>query len=366
MNLKVFLLPGDGIGPEVVSAGVDVLKVAAEKFGVSVAFTEGLIGGASYDKFGNPLTEETLSHCYDSDAVLLGAVGGYKWENLEHQLKPEAALLKLRKALGLYTNIRPAKVYSSLLSSSSLKPEILKGTDIIILRELTGDVYFGEPRGFNEERGWNTMVYTKEEVLRIARFAFETARNRNNKVTSVDKANVLETSQFWRKLVHQLHKEEYSDVELYDMYVDNAAMQLVRDPKQFDVILTQNLFGDILSDIAAMITGSLGMLPSASLGSNYALYEPVHGSAPDIAGQKKANPLATISSVAMMFNYSFQMNKAGELIEKAIDKTLSMGYRTADIYTPGTILVDTEKMKEAVIENFNQIYDEQALGVFTL
>jgi 3-isopropylmalate dehydrogenase len=366
MNLKVTLLPGDGIGPEVVDSAVKVMKVAAEKFGVSLTFNERLIGGASYEAFGTPLTEETLSACYDSDAVLLGAVGGYKWESLEHHLKPEAALLKLRKALGLFANLRPAKVYSALLDASSLKPEILKGTDVLILRELTGGIYFGQPRGFDDNRGWNTMEYTKEEIVRIARFAFEAARSRQNKVTSVDKANVLEVSQFWRKTVHELHKAEYSDVELYDMYVDNAAMQLVRDPKQFDVLLTSNLFGDILSDIAAMITGSLGMLPSASLGSNYALYEPVHGSAPDIAGQKKANPLATISSAAMMFNYSFQMNKAGELIEKAIDKTLSMGYRTADIYSPGSILADTEKMTEAVIENFNQIYDEQALGVFTL
>ncbi len=366
MNLKVTLLPGDGIGPEVVNSAVEVMKVAAAKYDVTFTFDERLIGGCSYDKHGAPITEEVLSACYDSDAVLLGAVGGYKWENLPHNLKPEAALLKLRKALGLYANIRPAKVYSALLSASSLKPEVLKGTDVLILRELTGDVYFGEPRGYDEERGWNTMVYSKEEVIRIARTAFEAARKRRNKVTSVDKANVLETSQFWRKIVHELHQQEYSDVELSDMYVDNAAMQLVRDPKQFDVILTQNLFGDILSDIAAMITGSLGMLPSASLGSSYALYEPVHGSAPDIAGQNKANPLAAISSAAMMFNYSFEMYKAAELIEKAIDKTLSMGYRTADIYSEGNILVDTKKMTDAVIENFNQIYDEEALGVFTL
>ena len=365
MNFKVTLLPGDGIGPEVVNAAVSVMKVAAEKFNVAFKFNEQLVGGCSYDKHGVPLTDEVLSSCYDSDAVLLGAVGGYKWETLPQNLKPEAALLKLRKALGLYTNIRPAKVYSALLSASTLKPEVLNGTDFIILRELTGDVYFGEPRGFDENHGWNTMVYTREEVERIAEYGFELARKRGKKITSVDKANVLDCSQFWRKIVHEVHKD-FPDVELKDMYVDNAAMQIVRDPKQFDVILTQNLFGDILSDIAAMITGSLGMLPSASLGKNYALYEPVHGSAPDIAGQGKANPLATISSVAMMFNLSFQMSKAAELIEAAIEKTLTMGYRTADIYSPDTILVSTTQMTEAVIENFNHIYDEQALGVFTL
>ncbi|MHB8853222.1 MAG: 3-isopropylmalate dehydrogenase [Ignavibacteriaceae bacterium] len=365
MNFKVTLLPGDGIGPEVVTAAVSVMKVAAEKFNVAFKFNEQLVGGCSYDKHGVPLTDDVLSSCYDSDAVLLGAVGGYKWETLPQNLKPEAALLKLRKALGLYANIRPAKVYSALLSASTLKPEVLNGTDIIILRELTGDVYFGEPRGFDENHGWNTMVYTREEVERIAEYGFELARKRGKKITSVDKANVLDCSQFWRKIVHEVHKD-FPDVELKDMYVDNAAMQIVRDPKQFDVILTQNLFGDILSDIAAMITGSLGMLPSASLGKNYALYEPVHGSAPDIAGQGKANPLATISSVAMMFNLSFQMSKAAELIEAAIEKTLTMGYRTADIYSPDTILVSTTQMTEAVIENFNHIYDEQALGVFTL
>ncbi len=365
MTFKVTLLPGDGIGPEVVNSAVKVMNTAAEKFDVSFTYDEKLVGGSSYEKFENPLTDETLSSCYDSDAVLLGAVGGPKWESLPQNQKPEAALLKLRKALGLYTNIRPAKVYKALLSASTLKPEVLDGTDFIILRELTGDVYFGEPRGYDDEKGWNTMIYTKEEVVRIAKIGFELAQKRDKRVVSVDKANVLDCSQFWRKIVHEVHKD-YPDVSLSDMYVDNAAMQIVRDPKQFDVILTQNLFGDILSDIAAMITGSLGMLPSASLGNKYAMYEPVHGSAPDIAGQNKANPLATISSVAMMFTHSFQMDKAAELIETAISKTLDMGYRTADIYSPDSILVSTDKMTEAVIENFNQIYDEQALGVFTL
>jgi len=365
MNLKIALLPGDGIGPEVVDAAVSLMKVAAEKFHVSFRFNELLVGGSSFDKYGTPLTDDVLKECYDSDAVLLGAVGGPKWEALQHQLKPEAALLKLRKALGLFTNIRPAKVYSSLLSASTLKPSVLEGTDFIILRELTGGVYFGQPRGYDENRGWNTMEYTREEVVRIAKFAFELARTRSGKVTSVDKANVLECSQFWRKVVHEVHSN-YSDIELSDMYVDNAAMQIVRNPRQFDIILTQNLFGDILSDIAAMITGSLGMLPSASLGNKYALYEPVHGSAPDIAGQNKANPLAAIASVGMMFSHSLQMDKAAELIEESIERTLSAGYRTADIYTPNSILVSTTQMRDAVIENFNKIYDEQALGVFTL
>ena len=364
MNAKIALLPGDGIGPEVVDAAVEVMKTAAAKFNVNLTLNKYLAGGCSYDKFGMPLTEDTLSACYDSDAVLLGAVGGPKWENLSQNLKPEAALLKLRKALGLYNNIRPAKVYSALLSASTLKPEVLEGTDFIILRELTGDVYFGEPRGYDDEKGWNTMIYYREEVERMARYAFELAMTREKRVVSVDKANVLDCSQFWRKIVHEIHRD-YSEVALSDMYVDNAAMQIVRNPKQFDVILTQNMFGDILSDIASMVTGSLGMLPSASLGSKYALYEPVHGSAPDIAGQGKANPLATISSVAMMFYHSFKLPKASELIETAIDRTLEAGYRTADIFSPGSVLVSTEKMKEEVIDNLNKIYEEQSLGVTT-
>ncbi len=365
MNLNITLLPGDGIGPEVVDAAVAVMKAAAEKFSVNLLFKHELVGGSSYDKNGTPLTDEVLSTCYDSDAVFLGAVGGPKWESLPHTSKPEAALLKLRKALGLYTNIRPAIVYSALVDASSLKKEVVEGTDIVIFRELTGDLYFGEPRGYDDEKGWNTMTYSKEEVVRIARQAFEVAKTRGKRVTSVDKANVLETSQFWRKVVHEVHKD-YPEIELSDMYVDNAAMQIVRNPKQFDVILTQNMFGDILSDIASMITGSLGMLPSASLGDRYAMYEPVHGSAPDIAGQNKANPLATIASAAMMFRLSFQMGKAAELIETSIERTLDAGYRTADIYTEGTKLVTTTKMRDIVIENFNKIYDEQALGVFTL
>ena len=365
MSFKIALLPGDGIGPEVIAAAVDVLKLAGEKFNVEFELKEYPVGGISYDKHGTPLTDEVLQACYDSDAVLLGAVGGIKWDSLQRDMKPEAALLKLRKSLGLFINIRPAKVYNALLNSSSLKADVLKGTDLLILRELTGDVYFGEPRGIDDEKGFNTMIYTKKEVERSARYAFEVASKRKKKLHSVDKANVLETSQFWRKIVNNLSKD-YPNVSLEHMYVDNAAMQLVRDPKQFDVILTQNMFGDILSDIAGMITGSLGMLPSASLGNNYALYEPVHGSAPNIAGENKANPLATIFSVALMFIHSFQMNKAAELIEESVSRTLNAGYRTKDIAHPGNEIVSTTRMKDLVIENFNIIYDEQALGVFTL
>ena len=364
MSFKIALLPGDGIGPEVTSAAVDVLKVVGEKFNVKFEFDEHLVGGSSYDKYGNPLTDEVLQVCYDSDAVLLGAVGGTKWDSLPSKMKPEAALLKLRKSLGLFINIRPAKVYDALLDASSLKADVLEGTDILILRELTGDVYFGEPRGVDDEKGFNTMIYTKEEVERIARYGFEVASKRKKVLHSVDKANVLETSQFWRKTVIKISKD-YPDVKLEHMYVDNAAMQLVRNPKQFDVILTQNMFGDILSDIGGMITGSLGMLPSASLGGKYALYEPVHGSAPDIAGQNKANPVATIASVALMFVHSLQMNKAAELIEEAISKTLDAGYRTNDIAQPGDAVVTTTKMKDLIVENFNTIFEEQAISIST-
>ena len=362
---KITLLPGDGIGPEVVSAAVKVLKLVGERFNTEFEFNTQLIGGASYDAHSTPLTDETLSECYSSDVVFLGAVGGPKWENLEHHLKPEAALLKMRKSLGLYANLRPAKVYTPMLSYSSLKDEILKGTDVMIVRELTGGIYFGQPRSYDDKQGFNTMIYTKEEVERIARSAFELARLRNRRVTSVDKANVLEVSQFWRKVVIEVHKN-YPDVELGHMYVDNAAMQIVRDPKQFDVIVTSNLFGDILSDIAAMITGSLGMLPSASLGSKYALYEPVHGSAPDIAGKNIANPLAAISSVSMMLKYSFQMDKAAEILEGAVESVLEKGYRTKDIYKEGDTLVSTDEMTNKVIEQFEKIFAKEALNVFTL
>ncbi len=350
MEFNVTLLPGDGIGKEVAASAVEVMNVLAKKYSLKLNFTEKLIGGCSYDEYGTPLTDETLNACYSSDAVFLGAVGGYKWESLAHNLKPEAALLKLRKSLGLFANIRPAKVYSALIDGSTLKKDVLQGTDFVVLRELTGGIYFGTPRGYDSERGWNTMEYSKHEVERIAVKAFELARNRGKRVTSVDKANVLEVSQFWRTIVHSV-AEQYPDVTLSDMYVDNAAMQIVRNPGQFDVMVTSNLFGDILSDIAGMITGSLGMLPSASLGEKYALYEPVHGSAPDIAGQNKANPLASLSSVAMMFDYSFKRQDAAQNLESAISKTLEQGYRTGDIYSDGCKLLSTTEMTAAVIEN---------------
>jgi 3-isopropylmalate dehydrogenase len=358
------LLPGDGIGPEVMAAAIDVFEYVAKKFNVNFSIDEKLIGGASFDKFGTPLTDETLQSCYDSDAVLLGAVGGHKWENLEHHLKPEAALLKLRKSLGLFANIRPTKVYAALADASSLKEKILEGTDFVIFRELTGGIYFGEPRGYDEEKGWNTMVYSKYEIERIARMAFETASNRKKEVTLVDKANVLECSQFWRKVVSEVGKD-YPAVKLENMYVDNAAMQIVRDPKQFDVIVTSNLFGDILSDISGMITGSLGMLPSASLGTNYALYEPVHGSAPDIAGQNRANPIACIASVAMMFEHTFKLNKAADLIFRAIETTLDDGYRTEDIGNENNKISSTKEITQIIIDNIEKIYTQKSLEVIT-
>jgi 3-isopropylmalate dehydrogenase len=365
MSYKIALLPGDGIGPEVTASAVKVIKTVADFFNLSFKFKEELIGGVSYEKHKNPLTAETLKTCFDSEAVFLGAVGGPKWEKLPHHLKPEAALLKLRKELKLYANIRPAKIYKALINSSTLKTEVLEGTDFIVMRELTGGIYFGQPRGFDNERGFNTMEYSRNEVERIARAAFKLAEKRGNKVTSVDKANVLEVSQFWRNIVHEVHLE-FPAVELSDMYVDNAAMQIVRNPKQFDVILTSNLFGDILSDIAGMITGSLGMLPSASLGDEFSLYEPVHGSAPDIAGQNKANPLAAISSVAMMFDYSFNHPQAARMIEESIENTLASGFRTADIFSDGCTLVSTEQMTNHVTENFIKIFNEHGAKIAAL
>ena len=356
MIKKVALLPGDGIGPEVMSAAVKLMHHVAKKYNLVIETSESLMGGCSYDAYGTPLTDETIQLCYDSDAVLLGAVGGYKWENLEHNMKPEAALLKLRRVLDLYTNIRPAKVYKSFVNSSSLKENVIDGTNFVVFRELTGGIYFGEPRGYDDSKGFNTMVYDKKEIERIAHQAFKVAQKRRKKLTSVDKANVLEVSQFWRKVVTDVSKQ-YPDVELNNMYVDNTAMQVVRDPKQFDVIVTSNLFGDIISDIAGMITGSLGMLPSASIGDKYALYEPVHGSAPDIAGQKKANPIAMIGSVAMMFDLSFGLKEAANQIEEAIEKTLKMGYRTADINLDNGTVISTDEMSEHIINNFDKIYE---------
>ena len=347
---KIVTIPGDGIGSEVVASAVQVIKALEEKHGLEIAIEEHLFGGASYDVHGEMLTEETLEACKKCDAVLLGAVGGPKWENLPHEKKPEAALLRIRKELGLFANFRPAKVYDALVNASSLKPEILSGTDFTVIRELTGGIYFGQPRGYDENKGWNTMVYEKYEVERIAHLAFETAMKREKRLVSIDKANVLECSQFWRNIVHEVHKD-FPEVELTDMYVDNAAMQVVRNPKQFDVIVTKNLFGDILSDISGMITGSLGMLPSASIGSKHALYEPIHGSAPDIAGRNKANPIATIASVAMMFEHSFSMQHIADDIYTAIEKTLESGMRTADIANPGYSVASTAEITDAITAN---------------
>lgn len=353
MKKSITVIPGDGIGQEVVSAALEVLGAIAKNFNLSFEYRNALAGGAALDAAGVPLPEETLRLCKESDAVLLGAVGGPKWDSNPQHLKPERALLGLRKELGLYANIRPAKIYSALADASSLKKEIVDGVDIVVVRELTGGLYFGKPSGFEqrngEEVGFNTMIYSESEVRRIAESAFEISRKRKNKLCSVDKANILETSQLWRKVILEVGKK-YPDVELSHMYVDNCAMQLIRNPKQFDVIVTENMFGDILSDEAAMLTGSIGMLASASLGGSVALYEPVHGSAPDIAGQNKANPIATIASVAMMLKYSFDLNDASDAIESAIERVLSGGFRTGDIYTKGTILLGTREMTQEIIK----------------
>ncbi len=357
MKRKIVLLPGDGIGPEIVDSAVKVIDKVCELTNVEIEYNEMLFGGCSFDEYDKPVTGETIENCFNADAVLLGAVGGPKWEHLPHELKPEAALLKLRKSLELFANIRPAKFYKSLIHSSSLKEEILVNADFVVIRELIGGIYFGTPRGFDSERGWNTMEYSCREVERIARTAFKIAQKRKGKLHSVDKANVLECSQFWRNVVHTVHAE-FKDVELCDMYVDNAAMQIVRNPSQFDVVVTSNLFGDILSDISGAITGSLGMLPSASLGNMRALYEPIHGSAPDIAGMGVANPIGTIASAAMMFDHSFGMKNASLLIERAIELTLAKGYRTRDIYSDGNIQVNTEKMTNEILKSINEEFEK--------
>ncbi|WP_428820753.1 3-isopropylmalate dehydrogenase [Microbulbifer sp. MCCC 1A16149] len=357
MSKKIMILPGDGIGPEIVEQAVAVLKTVDEKFGLNLEFSEGLIGGASIDAHGEPLTDAELAKAGECDAVLLGAVGGPKWDTLDRAIRPEKGLLKIRSGLGLYANLRPAILYPQLADASSLKPEVVSGLDILIVRELTGGIYFGEPRGIKtlengEKQGYNTYVYKESEIERIARTAFEAAQKRGGKLCSVDKANVLEVTVLWREVLDRL-APEYPDVELSHMYVDNAAMQLVRAPKQFDVMVTGNMFGDILSDAAAMLTGSIGMLPSASMNeSGFGLYEPCHGSAPDIAGQGIANPLATILSAAMMLRYSLDMGEAAEAIEAAVSKVLDQGLRTADIYTEGSKKVSTAEMGAAVVAAF--------------
>lgn len=352
---RISLLPGDGIGPEIMAVAVEVLKVVGEQLDISFAFTEALIGGAAIDATGEPLPAKTLDVCRDSDAVLLAAIGGYKWDTLPRHLRPETGLLGLRAGLGLFANLRPAQIFPQLLDASTLKREVVEGVDIMVVRELTGGVYFGQPRGIfttetGQKRGVNTMVYTDAEIDRIGRVAFETARKRGKKLCSVDKANVLEVSQLWRDRITQL-ASEYPDIELTHLYVDNAAMQLLRAPKQFDTIVTGNLFGDILSDAAAMLTGSIGMLPSASLGEKGpGVFEPVHGSAPDIAGQDKANPLAQVLSAAMMLRYGLNQPTAADRIEQAVIQVLDQGDRTGDIMSEGMNQLGCRAMGNALIE----------------
>ncbi len=357
-KFKIAVLKGDGIGPEIVDQAIRVLDKIAEIYGVTFEYREGLIGGIAIDKTGNPLPDETLELCKESDAILLGAVGGPKWDNLPTDKRPEKGLLKIRKELDLYANLRPAKVWDALVDASPLKEEVVKGTDMLVIRELTSGIYYGEPRGIYEENGKryaiNTMKYTEEEIRRVVRKGFEIARKRRKKLTSVDKANVLEVSALWREIVEE-EKKNFPDVELEHLYVDNCAMQLVRRPTTFDVIVTGNIFGDILSDEAGVVVGSLGMLPSASVGDKYALYEPVHGSAPDIAGKGIANPIATILSAAMMLKYSFGMDKAHDLIEKAVEETLNQGYRTPDIWSEGCKKVGTKEITDKIIENIERL-----------
>jgi 3-isopropylmalate dehydrogenase len=329
-NHKIGVIKGDGIGPEIVEEAIKVLDAVSVAEGFNLSYEEFLLGGAAIDETGVPLPEETLQGVKKVDAVLFGAIGGPKWDNLERHLRPESGLLGLRKAMGTFANLRPATVYDELINASTLKPEVVKGVDIMVVRELTGGIYFGQPREYGKEKSYNTMVYTRAEVLRIARVAFEIAMKRDKRICSVDKANVLEVSQFWREIVEEV-AQDYPEVELSHMYVDNAAMQLIRDPRQFDVILTGNIFGDILSDAASMLSGSIGLLPSASTGEGVGLYEPIHGSAPDIAGQGIANPIATIASAGMMLRYSLDEEKAADRIDAAIRKALAEGYRTGDI-----------------------------------
>ena len=352
MKLNIALLKGDGIGPEIVDSAVRVLEKIGEKFGHEFCFTPYLIGGIAIDETGEPLPAQTVSGCLASDSVLLGAVGGPKWDHLAGNVRPEKALLGIRAAMELYTNLRPARLYAALKDDSPLRPDLVeKGFDIMIVRELTGGIYFGD-RGYRQgkygEEAYDTECYSRVEIERIARAAFEAARVRNKKVTSIDKANVLETSRLWRKIVHEI-AAEYPDVTVTDMLVDNAAMQLVRNPSQFDVIVTSNMFGDILSDEASQITGSIGMLPSASIGATKrGLYEPIHGSAPDIAGQNKANPIATILSAAMMLRYAFALEDEALAIENAVNAVLDMGLRTADI-SHGEDALGTIEMTDAIL-----------------
>ena len=365
-KIKLLILPGDGIGPEAVDEVKKIIDFLNKKNCFSIIVEEDLVGGACLDKNKVPIKEETIEKAKKSDAVLLGAVGGPKWDNLPFEQRPEQGLLKLRSDLELFANLRPAISFEPLIHASSLKPEIIKDLNILIIRELTGGVYFGEPRGIEDigngnKKGFNTQVYTSEEIKRVARVAFELAKNRKKVVTSVEKSNVMESGKLWKEEVTKLGKKDYPEIDLNHMYADNCAMQLIRQPKQFDIILTDNLFGDILSDAAAMLTGSLGMLPSASLGAvdstgrRAGMYEPVHGSAPDISGQDKANPIAMIMSFAMMLKYSFDMNEESDLIEKAVQNVLSKGLRTLDIKQKDEKHVSTKEMGAAIIQELDTL-----------
>ena len=365
-NRKLLVLPGDGIGPECINEVMRITDWFAKHRSVSFDITEGIVGGAAIDAHGTPLTDETMQDALDSDAVLFGAVGGPKWEGLEFAKRPERGLLRLRNEMDLFANLRPAMVFDALADASSLKQDLVSGLDLMIIRELTGGIYFGEPRGVETlpdgtRRGINTQVYTTPEIERVLRVAFDLAGKRQGRVCSVEKANVMESGELWREIAQEVHDNEFPDIEISHMYADNCAMQLVRQPKQFDVIVTDNLFGDILSDCAAMLTGSLGMLPSASLGAvdatgkRRALYEPVHGSAPDIAGKGVANPLATVLSYSMMLRYSFDLGDDADLIEKAVRNVLAGGLRTGDIMQPGKAKVSTRVMGDAILQELNTL-----------
>ncbi|GBG59098.1 hypothetical protein CBR_g24441 [Chara braunii] len=367
-SYKITLLPGDGIGPEIMKVAKEVLKMVGQQEGMELAFEEALVGGAAIDEYGNPLPDSSLALCRNSDAVLLAAIGGYKWDNNTAHLRPERGLLGLRAGLGAFANLRPATVLPQLVDASTLKREVVEGVDIMVVRELTGGIYFGQPKGFGvneagERTGFNTMIYSVQEIDRIARVAFEMARKRRGRLCSVDKSNVLETSQLWRERVTEIGKE-YPDVELSHMYVDNAAMQLIRAPKQFDTIVTGNIFGDILSDEASMLTGSIGMLPSASVGeSGPGLFEPVHGSAPDIAGQDKANPLAQVLSAAMMLRYGLNEPAAAQRIEATVFNVLDKGYRTGDIMSAGKTLVGCAQMGDILLHSLSQSTESHAASL---
>lgn len=354
MSLKKYdiaVIKGDGIGPEIIDEAIKVLDAISVKCALEFNYNEYLMGGAAIDIHDNPLPDETIKGALNADAILFGAIGGEKWDGLPKHKRPESGLLKIRKELDVYANLRPATAYSELIEASTLKPEVIDGVDLLVVRELTGGIYFGEPRAKEADKAYNTMIYTKTEIERIAHVAFKAAQNRHKKVCSVDKANVLEVSQLWRETVIEVAKE-YPDIELSHMYVDNAAMQLIRAPKQFDVILTGNIFGDILSDEASMLCGSIGLLPSASIGSKTALYEPIHGSAPDIAGQGIANPIATIASASMMLKHSFNENEAAQRIDKAIKQVLSEGFRTKDIADFGAKEVCSTSEMGSIIANY--------------